>query len=112
HALAGKITEEELIGMSRNAVKSAGVCSGLGTANSMHMVCEALGMALPGSTPVAATGAKMLEFARAAGERIVQRVWDDLKPRDIFTRDAFANAVKTILSVGGSINTIKHMQAV
>ncbi len=112
HALTGNLSQEDLIGMSRNAIRSPGVCSGLGTANSMHIVCEALGMALPGSTPVAANSPKMMQFVREAGARIVQMVWDDLKPRDVMTPGAFANAVHAILAVGGSINTVKHMQAV
>ncbi len=112
HALTGKLGQDELLGMSRNAIKGPGVCSGLGTANSMHIVCEALGMALPGSTPVAANSPKMMETVRQAGERIVQMVWDDLKPRDILTPGAFANAVRAILAVGGSINSVKHMQAI
>lgn len=112
HALTGKVSQEELIGMSRNAIRGPGVCSGLGTANSMHIVCEALGMALPGSTPIAANSPKMMDYVRHAGERIVQMVWDDLKPRAIMTPGAFANAVRAILAVGGSINSVKHMQAV
>jgi dihydroxy-acid dehydratase len=112
HAVTGSMPVEELIGMSRQAIRSPGVCSGLGTANSMHMVCEALGMALPGSTPVAANSDKMMADVRAAGARIVQMVLDDVKPRDILTHGAFLNAVRVILSVGGSLNTVKHMQAV
>ncbi|NIF77732.1 dihydroxy-acid dehydratase [Paraburkholderia sp. Cy-641] len=112
HTLTGKLPVEDLIGMSQNAIRGPGVCSGLGTANSMHMVSEALGMSLPGSTPVAANSEKMFAFVRQAGARIVEMVRDDLKPRDILTRGAFANAVKTVLAVGGSINTVKHMQAV
>ena len=101
-----------LIGMSREAIRGPGVCSGLGTANSMHIVCEALGMALPGSAPVAASSPKMMADVRAAGARIVQMVWDDLKPRDILTPGAFANAVRAVLAVGGSLNSVKHLQAV
>lgn len=112
HAVTGNMPVEELIGMSREAIRSPGVCSGLGTANSMHIVCEALGMALPGSAPVAALSPKMMADLRAAGERIVQMVWDDLKPRDIMTPGAFANAVRCVLAVGGSLNTVKHLQAV
>ncbi|HUN67425.1 MAG TPA: dihydroxy-acid dehydratase [Burkholderiales bacterium] len=112
HAMTGKVSQEDLIGMTRNAIRGPGVCSGLGTANSMHIVCEALGMALPGSTPVAANSPKMMDFVRQAGARIVQMVWDDLKPRDILTPGAFANAVRAILCVGGSINSVKHLQAV
>ena len=112
HAVTGHLPVEELVGMSREAIRGPGVCSGLGTANSMHIVCEALGMALPGSAPVAALSPKMMADVRAAGTRIVQMVWDDLKPRDILTPGAFANAVRAVLSVGGSLNTAKHLQAV
>ncbi|MGF6817543.1 dihydroxy-acid dehydratase [Paraburkholderia atlantica] len=112
HTLTGTLPVEDLIGMSQNAIRGPGVCSGLGTANSMHMVSEALGMSLPGSTPVAANSDRMFAFVHEAGARIVEMVRDDLKPRDILTRGAFANAVKTVLAVGGSINTVKHLQAV
>jgi dihydroxy-acid dehydratase len=98
--------------MSRCAIRSPGVCSGLGTANTMHVVCEALGMALPGSAPVAALSDKMFADARAAGARIVQMVWDDLKPRDILSPAAFSNAVRAVLAIGGSLNAVKHLQAV
>lgn len=111
HAVAGRLDVETVVGMSRQAIRSPGVCSGMGTANSMHIVCEALGMALPGSAPVLALSAKMKADARAAGTRIVQMVWDDLKPRDIMTPGAFANAVRAVLAVGGSVNCIKHLQA-
>ncbi|GAB7055281.1 MULTISPECIES: dihydroxy-acid dehydratase [unclassified Paenibacillus] len=107
-----QITVSELNEMSENAILGPGVCAGMGTANTMHMVCEALGMALPGSTPVLANSPKMWNTVRQAGERIVQMVWDDdLKPRDILTPEAFANAVMVVLSVSGSINSVKHLQA-
>lgn len=112
HALTGNTPVDDVIGMSRCAIRSPGVCSGLGTANSMHVVCEALGLALPGSAPVAALSPKMFADARAAGERIVDMVWQDLKPRDILSPGAFANAVRAVLAIGGSLNTVKHMQAV
>lgn len=112
HVVTGKLPVEELVGMARNAIKGLGVCSGMGTANSMHLVCEALGMALPGSSPIAANSPQMFDFVHQAGRRIVEMVEEDLKPRDILTPGAFANAVATILAAGGSVNTIKHMQAV
>lgn len=111
HAVTGKVPVDEVVGMSRCAITSPGVCSGLGTANSMHIVCEALGMALPGSAPVRALSAKMMADVRAAGERIVQMVWDDLTPRQVMTPGAFSNAVKAVLAVGGSVNCVKHLQA-
>lgn len=112
HAQMGRLPMDKLVGMSRNAIRGPGVCSGMGTANSMHVSCEALGMALPGTTPVAANSEAMFDAARRAGKRIVEMVWEDLKPRDILTPAAFANAVKTILAIGGSVNCIKHLQAV
>jgi dihydroxy-acid dehydratase len=107
----GKLDPAELREMSNNAIRSPGVCSGMATANSMHVVCEALGMSLPGSAPVQAMSPKMIDFARQSGERIVQLIWDDLKPRDIMTEGAFRNAVSAVLAVSGSINCIKHLQA-
>lgn len=112
HHATGQITLEELTEMTENAIAGPGVCPGLGTANSMHCVCEALGMALPGSTPVLANSPKMWDAVKVAGKRIIEMVWDDLKPRDIMTPEAFANAAMVMLSVSGSINTVKHLQAV
>lgn len=108
----GKLDKAELLEMSNNAIRGPGVCSGMATANSMHVVCEALGMSLPGSAPVAANSEAMFDSARRSGERIVQLVLDDLKPRDIMTAGAFRNAVAAVLAVSGSINCIKHLQAV
>jgi len=107
----GKLDRAELLEMSNNAIRGPGVCSGMATANSMHVVVEALGMSLPGSAPVAANSEAMFDCARRSGERIVQMVWDDLKPRAIMTAGAIRNAVAAVLAVSGSINCIKHLQA-
>jgi dihydroxy-acid dehydratase len=107
----GKLDREELREMADNAIRGPGVCSGMATANSMHVVVEALGMSLPGSAPVAANGKAMFEFARQSGERIVGMVLEDLQPRAILTEGAFRNAVAAVLAVSGSINCIKHLQA-
>jgi dihydroxy-acid dehydratase len=109
---SGRITLEELGAMADVAVQSPGVCAGMGTANSMHSVCEALGMTLPGSAPVAAMSEKMLDNARAAGARIVEMVWQDRKPRDILTPGAIRNAVAVVLALSGSINCVKHLAAI
>ena len=108
----GKISKEEIDEMSRNAIMGPGVCQGIGTANTMHVACEALGFALPGSTPVLANSPKMWETVHAAAKRIVEMVDADLKPRDLLTEANFENAVKTILAISGSTNSIKHLQAV
>jgi dihydroxy-acid dehydratase len=98
--------------MADVAVRSPGVCAGMGTANSMHSVAEALGMTLPGAAPVAAMSPKMLENARASGARIVEMVWQDRKPRDIITAGAIKNAVAVVLALSGSINCVKHLAAI
>jgi dihydroxy-acid dehydratase len=112
HVASGRLSVGELTEMSGSAVLSPGVCAGIGTANTMHLACEALGMALPGSTPVRANSEPMWRTVDAAAARIVQMVAEDLKPRDIMTPAAFRNAVTAILSASGSINSVKHLQAV
>jgi dihydroxy-acid dehydratase len=112
HVNAGRMTVSELGDMSRCAVTGPGVCAGMGTANSMHLAAEALGMALPGTTPVLALGDKMWAAVAAAGKRIVSLVTEGVTPRSILTPAAFANAVTAILSVSGSVNCLKHLQAI
>jgi len=108
----GKVSIDEIKAMGDVAILGPGVCAGMGTANTMHVACEALGMALPGSTPILANSPRMWQFVREAGARIVQMVEDDLKPRDILTAEAFENAVMVMLSVSGSINSAKHLAAI
>ena len=105
----GKISAED---MSFQAIRGPGVCTGMATANTMHCVVEALGMCIPGSAPVRARSQKMFDNARAAAARIIGMVEEDLTPRKIMTKAAFKNAVATVLAVSGSINAIKHLQAV
>ncbi|MBQ8974356.1 MAG: dihydroxy-acid dehydratase [Oscillospiraceae bacterium] len=112
HYAMGKVTDEEMEIMSREAIKGPGVCQGIGTANTMHIACEALGFALPGTTPVLANSQKMWDAVSAACKRIVELVEQDIRPRDLLTADAFENCVKTVLSVSGSTNCMKHLQAV
>ncbi|HEY0935014.1 MAG TPA: dihydroxy-acid dehydratase [Trebonia sp.] len=112
HVNAGRMTVAELGEMSRCAVTGPGVCAGMGTANSMHLAAETLGMALPGTTPVLALGGQMWSAVAAAGARIVALVEQDVRPRSILTPAAFANAVTAILSVSGSVNCLKHLQAI
>jgi dihydroxy-acid dehydratase len=109
---SGHITLSELGEMADVAVRGPGVCAGMGTANSMHIVCEALGMTLPGSAPIEANTPRMMDFARAAGRRIVEMVEEDLKPRDIMTAGSIANAAKVVLALSGSINCVKHLQGI
>jgi dihydroxy-acid dehydratase len=108
----GKVSIDEIKAIGDVAIRGPGVCAGMGTANTMHAACEALGMALPGSTPILANSPRMWDFVEAAGARIVEMVEQDLRPRDILTAEAFENAVMVMLSVSGSINSAKHLAAV
>jgi dihydroxy-acid dehydratase len=107
----GKLDAERLRDMADTAIRGPGVCQGMATANSMHVAVEALGMALPGSAPVRANSPRMIEQARRSGQRIVEMVLEDLKPRQVMTPGAFRNAAAAVLAVSGSINCIKHLQA-
>ena len=110
-AMFGKLSKESLAGMCDHAITGPGVCAGMGTANSMHIVCEALGMTLPGAAPVLANSPKMFDFARASGRRIVEMIHEDLTPQRIMSPGAFRNAAAAVLAVSGSINCVKHLQA-
>ncbi|MGY1751130.1 dihydroxy-acid dehydratase [Modestobacter sp. SYSU DS0511] len=112
HVAAGRMTLDHLTGMSENAIRGPGVCAGMGTANSMHMACEALGIALPGTTPVLANSPAMWDGVRRAGARIVELVTEGLRPREVLTPAAFANAVTVMLATSASVNSIKHLQAI
>ena len=109
---SGTVTPEEVRELADVAVRSPGVCAGMGTANSMHIVAEALGMALPGTAPVAALSPPMMDAVRRSGERIVEMVWQDLTPRRILARESIENAVMVVLALSASINCAKHLQAI
>ena len=108
----GREPKFPIAAMAENAIMGPGVCAGMATANTMHSTAEALGMCLPGHAPVRANSPKMQANARAAARRIVEMVHEDLRPRQILREGAFRNAIATVLAVSGSINAIKHLQAV
>lgn len=108
----GGITFDGLCDLSARAITGPGVCTGMGTANSMHVVAEALGMTLPGSAPVRANSEPMWRAVEASGAAIVGAVLAGRRPRSILTPAAFANAVMAVLAVSGSINCVKHLQAI
>ncbi|MQA15383.1 MAG: dihydroxy-acid dehydratase [Pseudonocardiaceae bacterium] len=112
HVASGRLSLPDLAGMCDNAIRGPGVCAGMGTANSMHIACEALGMTLPESTPVLANSPAMWRAVRTAGRRIVEMVTDGVRPGHVLTREAFENAVTVLLSVSTSVNVVKHLQAV
>ena len=108
----GKITENELAEIEQCACPSWGSCSGMFTANSMNCLCEAIGIALPGNGSVLAVDPKRNELFKTAAKRIVEMVDEDLKPKDIITKDSIDNAMALDMAMGGSTNTVLHTLAV
>jgi dihydroxy-acid dehydratase len=108
----GNLSDEGLKELEDTGCPTCGCCSGMFTANSMNCLCEALGMALPGSASVLAVDKHRDDYYREAAFRLVDMVRKDLKPRDIVTRDAFDNALALDMAMGGSTNTILHTLAV
>jgi dihydroxy-acid dehydratase len=108
---AGKLTLDELRAMTCSAIQGPGVCAGLATANTMHVLAEALGMALSGSAPVRAGSPKMFENARRAGAQIVALIAQGITARQILTPAAFRNAVRVAVAIGGSVNCVRHLVA-
>lgn len=109
---AKKISIKDISDMCDVAVQGPGVCAGMGTANTMHIMAEAIGMTLPGSAPVAARSDRMKQLASEAGHRIVDLVNKDIRPKQIMTPLAFENAISVGLAVSGSINMLRHLQGV
>ncbi|SCD58453.1 MULTISPECIES: dihydroxy-acid dehydratase [unclassified Streptomyces] len=112
HTALGRTSVEDLTERSQTAIRGPGVCVGLGTANSMHIACEALGMTLPGTTPVRADSPRMWQAVRDAGKAVVELVENDVRPRSVLTEAAVENAVTVMLAIGGSVNSVKHLQAI
>jgi dihydroxy-acid dehydratase len=108
----GGMTLDDVTDITEVAIQSPGVCAGLGTANSMHIVAEAIGMTLPGNSPIWANGRRVREYAQKAGEQIVRLTEKNILPRDILTPKAIENAIMTVLAVGGSVNTVRHISAI
>ncbi|NLY56080.1 MAG: dihydroxy-acid dehydratase [Firmicutes bacterium] len=108
----GQMDEAELTELENEACPGCGSCSGMFTANSMNCLAEALGLALPYNGTALAVSAMRLRIAKAAGRRILELVKTDLKPRDILTKAAFANAFALDMALGGSTNTILHLTAI
>ncbi|NCC53756.1 MAG: dihydroxy-acid dehydratase, partial [Spartobacteria bacterium] len=109
---AGKINEEQLEEISCHACPGAGSCSGMFTANSMNCLTEAIGLGLPGNGSILAVDPKRESLWRDAATRIVEMVYEDLKPRDIVTVEAIDNAFILDMAMGGSTNTVLHTLAV
>jgi dihydroxy-acid dehydratase len=109
---AGEIGEREIEELSAKLVPTAGTCGIMGTASTMAMMSEALGMTLPGGAAIPAVHADRLRHAEATGARAVGLASENLTPDKIMTPEAFANAFRVLLAIGGSTNGLIHMTAV
>ena len=108
----GKITEESLLELEKEACPTCGSCSGMFTANSMNCLMEALGIALPGNGSILAVDEGRLKLVKQAGEKVLKMVNNDVKPRDIITKDSIRNAFALDVAMGGSTNTVLHILAI
>ena len=108
---AGNITDCQWSQMEDGIARSPGHCMTMGTASTMTAIAETLGLTLPGASSIPAVDANHSRMATKCGRRIVEMVWDDLKPRDVLTAAAFENAITADMAIGGSTNAIIHLVA-
>src|SRR5215210_3333940 len=109
--IAGSITEEDFKCIVKGSCPGAGACGGMYTANTMASAIEALGMSLPYSSSNPALSEEKKQECLAAGKAIRLLLEKDIKPKDIMTREAFENAMVTIMALGGSTNAVLHLIA-
>ncbi|MXP61766.1 dihydroxy-acid dehydratase [Roseomonas sp. M0104] len=108
---AGKITDQDWLGVEGGIARSYGTCMTMGTASTMTAIAEAVGLVLPGGSSVPAADAGHIRLASESGRRIVDMVWEDLTPQRIQTREAFENAIAVAMAMGCSTNAIIHLIA-
>ncbi len=109
---AGKMREEDFVGIEKNACPTVGACGGMYTANTMSSSFEALGMSLLGSSQMASPDPEKADSAAESARVLVQAVRNDLKARDIITRKSIENAVALVMATGGSTNAVLHYLAI
>ncbi len=109
---AGKISEEEFLDIEMNACPTCGSCSGMFTANSMNSLMEILGMTIPGNATIVATSEERYDLIREAAHHLIRMVKEDIRPRDIITKEAIDDAFALDMAMGGSTNTVLHTLAI
>jgi len=109
---AGTITQETWSAIEGGIARSAGHCMTMGTASTMTSATEALGFTLPGAASIPAADSRHARMASETGRRIVDMVWEDLKPSDIVTAASVDNAIVAVLALGGSTNAVVHLVAI
>lgn len=109
---SGKMSAEELLDIENNACPTCGSCSGMFTANSMNCLMEMLGVALPGNGTIVATSEERHKLIKEAAKQLIRMVKEDVKPRDIITKEAIDDAFALDMAMGGSTNTVLHTLAI
>jgi dihydroxy-acid dehydratase len=108
---AGAIDEQQWEDLLSGIARSPGHCMTMGTASTMTSAAEALGLTLPGAASIPAPDSRHSQMATHTGRRIVEMVWEDLRPSRLLTAESFDNAVTTVLALGGSTNALVHLVA-
>ncbi len=108
---AGTITERDWQEIEDGIARSPGTCMTMGTAATMMSIAESLGLTLPGATSIPAPDSNHAKMATLSGKRVVDMVWEDLKPRDLLQKESFDNAIVTLMAMGGSTNALIHLVA-
>lgn len=108
----GEISDEQLTYYKHNACPSCGACSFMGTASTMQIMAEALGLMLPGSALMPATSPDLLEVAKKAGKRSVEMAFEGVTSHQIVTKESFENAVLVHAAISGSTNSLLHIPAI
>ena len=106
---AAKYSEKEILEMEEVACPGPGACALMGTANTMQILTEALGMSLSGSSTIPAVSSQKLRVARQSGRKIVELIEEDIRPSRIMTKQALMNAIIVDLAIGGSTNAVLHL---
>ncbi|MDE1132289.1 MAG: dihydroxy-acid dehydratase family protein [Ascidiaceihabitans sp.] len=109
---AGEINTDEFMEIAAASAPSVGYCNTMGTATTMNSLAEGLGMQLPGSAAIPAPYRERGQISYETGKRIVEMVWQDMRPTDIMTREAFENAIVLNSAIGGSTNAPVHLNAI
>ncbi len=108
----GGMSEEDFLASESSMIRSKGHCNTMGTASTMGLVAEALGMVMPGLAGTPGPDARLLEGAHMSGRRIVEMVAEDLTPEKVITEASMHNAIVALAAIGGSTNAVVHLLAI
>ncbi|GAA0635967.1 L-arabinonate dehydratase [Halomonas beimenensis] len=108
---SGNITQEDWVDLESRMTRSNGTCNTMGTASTMTSIVDAMGLTLPGASSIPAADSGHIRMASECGSRIVEMIWEDLKPSDFLTRESFLNGARCYMAMGGSTNAAVHLIA-